>query len=63
VRSTGWKYVRYATGEEELYDLSADPFESQNQASNPNAFYQNQLVPMRAQEQQLCQPEPPGGLP
>jgi N-acetylglucosamine-6-sulfatase len=63
VRSTNWKYVLYATGEEELYDLSADPYELQNQASNPDPFYQNQLVVMRAQEQDLCQPEPPGGLP
>ena len=53
VRSTNWKYVLYATGEEELYDLSADPYELQNQASNPDPFYQNQLVAMRAQEQEL----------
>ena len=27
VRTTRYKYVRYATGEEELYDLSVDPWE------------------------------------
>jgi N-acetylglucosamine-6-sulfatase len=63
VRSATWKYVLYATGEEELYDLSADPYELVNQASNPDPVYQNQLVAMRAQEQTLCQPQPPGGLP
>jgi arylsulfatase A-like enzyme len=27
VRDSRWKYVRYWTGEEELYDLNADPYE------------------------------------
>ena len=30
VRTDSYKLVRYATGEEELYDLSVDPFELQN---------------------------------
>jgi N-acetylglucosamine-6-sulfatase len=30
-RSAGWKYVQYATGEEELYDLRRDPYELQSQ--------------------------------
>ena len=34
VRSARWKYVRYATGEEELYDLDADPFELENLAAH-----------------------------
>ncbi len=32
VRSEGWRYIRYATGEEELYDETADPFEYTNLA-------------------------------
>lgn len=31
-RSARWKYVQYATGEEELYDLRRDPYELRNQA-------------------------------
>jgi hypothetical protein len=29
-RTQRWKYVQYATGEEELYDLPADPYELRN---------------------------------
>ncbi|MGH2714693.1 MAG: sulfatase family protein, partial [Thermoleophilaceae bacterium] len=29
-RSSGWKYVQYATGEEELYNLCRDPYEVGN---------------------------------
>ena len=32
-RTTGWKYVQYATGFEELYDLQADPLERANVAA------------------------------
>lgn len=32
VRTERWKYVRYATGERELYDLASDPYETQNLA-------------------------------
>ena len=34
VRSEGWRYIRYANGEEELYDESADPYEWKNLASD-----------------------------
>jgi arylsulfatase A-like enzyme len=30
MRTRDWLYVEYATGERELYDLQADPFELQN---------------------------------
>jgi hypothetical protein len=30
VRTEGYKYVEYGNGEEELYDLSADPYELEN---------------------------------
>ncbi|MFO0867766.1 MAG: sulfatase [Pirellulales bacterium] len=32
VRTAGWRYIRYANGDEELYDESADPFEYTNLA-------------------------------
>jgi N-acetylglucosamine-6-sulfatase len=35
VRTPEWKYVRYATGECELYDLSADPYELDNRCTDP----------------------------
>jgi N-acetylglucosamine-6-sulfatase len=31
-----WKYIEYATGETELYDLTADPFELTNVSSDPS---------------------------
>jgi len=35
VRSEGWRYIRYANGDEELYDETADPYEWTNLASKP----------------------------
>ncbi|MBC7365241.1 MAG: sulfatase, partial [Undibacterium sp.] len=35
VRITGWRYIRYANGDEELYDETADPNEWRNLASDP----------------------------
>jgi arylsulfatase A-like enzyme len=35
VRSERWRYIRYADGSEELYDLDADPNEWQNLANQP----------------------------
>jgi N-acetylglucosamine-6-sulfatase len=60
VRTEGYIYVTYATGEEELYDLAADPYELANQASN--AAYAGTVAALRTQLQQLCAPVPPGFL-
>ena len=35
VRRDNWKYTEYFTGEAELYDLDADPFELDNRAQDP----------------------------
>ena len=58
VRSERWKYVRYATDEEELYDLSADPFELENLAADP--AHASVLRDRRERLRELCVPPPPG---
>ena len=63
IRTADWKFVRYATGEQELYDLAADPYELQNQASNPASPYPGEVSSLRAIEQDMCQPPPPGFTP
>jgi arylsulfatase A-like enzyme len=35
VRTEGWRYIRYANGDEELYDETADPYEWKNLADDP----------------------------
>ena len=35
VRSESWRYIRYANGDEELYDTVNDPYEWQNLAQQP----------------------------
>ena len=60
IRSTGYAYVRYVrTGEQELYDLSADPYELTNVASDPS--YAKVLTTLRRAAQRLCRPPPPVG--
>jgi arylsulfatase A-like enzyme len=47
VRSERWRYIRYANGDEELYDHSRDPFEFTNMARSGGEF--------NAVKQQLAQ--------
>lgn len=58
VRNLTHSYVQYQTGEEELYDINADPYQLQNRASDP------QFVPLReslrSRVKELCKPTPPG---
>lgn len=58
VRTAGAKYVAYATGEEEYYDLRADPAELSNLADAPAARAEVERLRGRAVE--LCEPPPPG---
>jgi N-acetylglucosamine-6-sulfatase len=58
VRSARWKYVRYATGEEELYDLDADPFELENLAARSSEEETRTRLETRLRD--LCVPPPPG---
>ena len=39
IRSENWRYIRYADGSEELYNMKEDPNEWNNLAANPK--YQN----------------------
>jgi arylsulfatase A-like enzyme len=61
VRTTGYAYVQYATHEEELYDLRADPFELTNLAADPQD--RSVLLALRSRLAGLCDPAPPGMTP
>ena len=37
IRSEGWRYIRYANGDEELYNEADDPNEWKNLAKDPNS--------------------------
>jgi arylsulfatase A-like enzyme len=58
VRTERYMYTAYATGEEELYDLKADPFELSNRARDPALA--STLRSLRARDRVLCRPTPPG---
>lgn len=51
-------YVRYSTGEEELYDYSRDPHELDNVVEDP--AYAADKQALKTQTRQACSPMPPG---
>jgi N-acetylglucosamine-6-sulfatase len=57
VRSATHSYVQYATGEEELYEIAADPGQLVNRARNPDL--RQLLVMFRQRTRALCSPPPP----
>lgn len=56
-RTRGWLFVRYATGEEELYSRRQDPDELHNLAGYP--AYGGRLAALRAHARAACRPTPP----
>jgi arylsulfatase A-like enzyme len=58
VRDERYVEVRYATGEQELYDLRRDPYELANRAGDPGAVAVRDRLRHRLDE--LCDPPPPG---
>ena len=61
IRSPGETYVQYANGEEELYNLRADPHQLLNVARAP--AQRRRLVQLRARLRMLCNPPPRGFKP
>ena len=53
-----WMYVRYSTGEEELYDLDADPWQLTSLHAAP--AYAAQMQALHDLTVQICSPAPPG---
>ena len=51
-------YVRYSTGEEELYDYTRDPYELDNVVDDP--AYAADREALKRQTRQACSPTPPG---
>jgi arylsulfatase A-like enzyme len=61
VVTADWKLVHYATGEEELYDLEADPYELENLVGNASVAERAALL--RGRLRAMCNPMPPGVSP
>jgi arylsulfatase A-like enzyme len=58
LRTDRWLYAEYATGEEELYDLTMDPFELSNRAQDKRLSALKKGLQNRTAA--LCVPAPPG---
>lgn len=58
VHTDRYVLVRYATGEEELYDLARDPFQLANR--NESERYLGVRESLRSKLRRLCDPTPPG---
>lgn len=58
VRTAGWTYVEYNNGEKELYDLTADPYQLENQANKP-AYVAKQAELKARMEALLAGEHPP----
>ena len=58
VRSKRFLYAYYETGEKELYDLSTDPYEMRNRASDPTLRDKRRQLHDRLVD--MCRPPPPG---
>lgn len=58
VRNTGALFVKYQTGEEELYDLRLDPYQLRNVVKRPGRAAQRASMLNRLHT--LCSPPPPG---
>jgi N-acetylglucosamine-6-sulfatase len=61
VRSSRYAYVQYRYGQEELYDLAADPYQLENRSARP--ALRRTLVTFRTRLRSLCDPSPPGFTP
>jgi N-acetylglucosamine-6-sulfatase len=61
VRDATWKLIAYATGDLELYDMEADPYELQNLAGDPGLT--GRITQMKARLRKLCDPAPPRAPP
>jgi N-acetylglucosamine-6-sulfatase len=58
IRKERYKYVAYATHEEELYDLRADPYELASR--DADAAFAATKAQLRSDLRALCHPVPPG---
>jgi arylsulfatase A-like enzyme len=58
VRSERYVYIVYRTGEDELYDLSTDPFQLENLADSTGVS--GVVDDQRSRLHDLCNPPPPG---
>ena len=60
VRSERWRYIRYADGSEELYDMQEDPHEWVNLAKDPDPRWQSVIREHRHWLPEIDRPPAPG---